>query len=89
MLTFSKDLAVTLAPGIGVNVVCPGTTDTPMVAAVKSASPAIITNLRAAVPFKRFAQAGEQAAAILFLTSEDSSFVTGVALAVDRGRTRH
>ena len=89
VLTFSKDLAVTLAPGIRVNVVCPGTTDTPMVAAVKSASPAIIANLLAAVPFKRFAEAGEQAAAILFLTSEDSSFVTGVALAVDGGRTRH
>jgi NAD(P)-dependent dehydrogenase (short-subunit alcohol dehydrogenase family) len=89
VLAFSKDLSYTLAPDIRVNVVCPGTTDTPMVADVKKLAPQIITNLIAAVPFKRFAQPSEQAAAILFLTSEESSFVTGVALAVDGGRTRH
>lgn len=89
VLAFSKDLSYTLAPDIRVNVVCPGTTDTPMVAEVKNAAPHIIANLLAGVPFKRFALAGEQAAAILFLTSEESSFVTGTALAVDGGRTRH
>jgi NAD(P)-dependent dehydrogenase (short-subunit alcohol dehydrogenase family) len=89
VLTFSKDLSYTLAPDIRVNVVCPGTTDTPMVAGIKKAAPHIITNLLAAVPFKRFAEAGEQAAAILFLTCDESSFVTGTALAVDGGRTRH
>jgi NAD(P)-dependent dehydrogenase (short-subunit alcohol dehydrogenase family) len=38
---------------------------------------------------KRLADADEIARAILFLTSADSSYVTGAALAVDGGRSFH
>lgn len=89
VLLFSRNLSVTLAPKIRVNVVCPGTTETPMVAAVKKASPATIQTLLSSVPFGRLGAPSEQATTILFLTGDESSFVTGAALAVDGGRTRH
>jgi NAD(P)-dependent dehydrogenase (short-subunit alcohol dehydrogenase family) len=40
-------------------------------------------------PLQRMAQPEEIARAILFLTSSESSYVTGAALAVDGGRTFH
>jgi NAD(P)-dependent dehydrogenase (short-subunit alcohol dehydrogenase family) len=90
VLTFSKDISIVLAPKIRVNVVCPGTTDTPMVRAfLTDESRHIIDNLVSSVPFKRLAEPIEIANAILFLTGDESSFVTGTAVAIDGGRTRH
>jgi NAD(P)-dependent dehydrogenase (short-subunit alcohol dehydrogenase family) len=90
VLVMSKDLACQVAPSIRVNVICPGTTDTPMVQALLTPeSRHIIERLLAAVPLKRMADAREIANAILFLTSDESSFMTGTAIAVDGGRTRH
>jgi NAD(P)-dependent dehydrogenase (short-subunit alcohol dehydrogenase family) len=40
---------------------------------------------RAGIPLRRLAKPEEQAAAIDFLLSDDSSFITGVALGVDGG----
>jgi NAD(P)-dependent dehydrogenase (short-subunit alcohol dehydrogenase family) len=90
VLAMSKDLACQVAPSIRVNVICPGTTDTPMVRALMAPETHhIIDRLVAAVPLQRLAEAREIASAILFLTSHDSSFMTGTAIAVDGGRTRH
>ena len=90
VLAFSKNIAFELAAkGIRVNVVCPGTTDTPMVAELVKNSPEAIRRTSASVPMGRLAQAQEIADLILFLTGPESAFVTGTAIPVDGGRTRH
>ena len=90
VMNFTKALAMELAPKIRANVVCPGATETPMVAGMLQAGgAAVVEGLKNAYAMKRMAQPQEIAAALLFLTSHESSFVTGVALAVDGGRTYH
>jgi NAD(P)-dependent dehydrogenase (short-subunit alcohol dehydrogenase family) len=90
VLNFTKALAGELAPAIRANVVCPGIVDTPMVAQVSTAAgkPASTPTLKD-YPLGRMAQPHEIASAILYLTSDESSYVTGAALAVDGGRTFH
>jgi NAD(P)-dependent dehydrogenase (short-subunit alcohol dehydrogenase family) len=90
LVSFSRALAAELAPRIRVNTVCPGVTNTPMVAHLfsdyedPSAAPFV-----AQYALRRVAEPIEIARAILFLTSYESSYVTGAALAVDGGRTFH
>ena len=90
LISFSKSLAAEVAPLIRVNAVCPGITNTPMSAPLLQQ----YTDLSKA-PFvqqyamKRVAEPMEIAYAVLFLTSDESSFVTGSALAVDGGRCFH
>ena len=67
---------------IRVNVVSPGPIKT---AAVEHAPKEMIEAIIAAVPFRRMGQAEEIAAAVLFLASDDSKFITGVELNVDGG----
>jgi NAD(P)-dependent dehydrogenase (short-subunit alcohol dehydrogenase family) len=90
VLNFTRALAGELAPAIRANVVCPGIVDTPMVAAVsRAAGKPMNTPTAADYPLGRMAQPHEIAQAILFLTSSESSYVTGSALAVDGGRSFH
>ncbi|MDB5861570.1 MAG: 3-oxoacyl-ACP reductase [Ramlibacter sp.] len=86
---FSKTIAIELAPKIRVNTVCPGTTRTPMVDKVRQENPAAVDRMVAAVPMGRLAETGEIVNLIVFLTSTESSFMTGTAIAADGGRTRH
>jgi NAD(P)-dependent dehydrogenase (short-subunit alcohol dehydrogenase family) len=88
LIAWTRVLAQELAPDIRVNATCPGSTDTPLMEAqlAKDGTPPDqVPNLA----LRRRGKAIEQAQAILFLTSAESSFVTGVALAVDGGRTFH
>lgn len=72
-----------LAPrGIRVNVVSPGPTDTAMFGAT---SDEVRDALTASIPLGRLGRADEVAAAVLFLASEESSFVAGAELCVDGG----
>ncbi len=71
--------------GIRVNAVCPGFTDTPMVDDVKAASPQMAEATVRSIPMRRLGTPEEIAQAVLWLCSEDSSFVTGHALAIDGG----
>lgn len=81
VVNLTRALAAELAPQIRVNSVCPGMVDTPMTqGGPQDVSPYALG---------RIADPLEIANAILFLTSADSSFVTGAALAVDGGRTFH
>jgi NAD(P)-dependent dehydrogenase (short-subunit alcohol dehydrogenase family) len=90
VLNFTKAIATELAPAIRANVVCPGIVDTPMVAQVqKTTGGTGPTPTVKDYPLGRMAQPEEIANSILFLTSAESSFVTGAALAVDGGRTLH
>jgi NAD(P)-dependent dehydrogenase (short-subunit alcohol dehydrogenase family) len=73
--------------GIRVNAVCPGLVNTPLIAEMASESPEMHDSLVAAHPLGRIAEASEIADAIVWLCSEKSSYVTGVALPVDGGYT--
>lgn len=89
MVVMTKAMAIDHGPqGVRVNCVCPGDTETPMEHAdaehrgmtwdayVESASER---------PLGRMGEADEVARAVLFLASDESSFVTGAALPVDGG----
>ena len=90
VMVFTKALAAELAPGIRANAVCPGATTTPMGnAAVASLSPEAQAAFLQRYAMGRLSTPEEIAAAILFLTSDEASSITGVALAVDGGRSFH
>ncbi|MFF9014226.1 SDR family NAD(P)-dependent oxidoreductase [Streptomyces sp. NPDC014870] len=73
--------------GIRVNAVAPGTIDTERVAAgwKEPGGPEYLTEIRDLHPMRRFGTPEEVAAAILFLSSDEASFITGVVLPVDGG----
>jgi NAD(P)-dependent dehydrogenase (short-subunit alcohol dehydrogenase family) len=79
--TWTHELA---ARGIRVNTLSPGPTDTPMFDGVTDA---IREAFAAKIPLKRFARPEEVAAAVLFLASDESSYVAGAELAIDGGMT--
>jgi NAD(P)-dependent dehydrogenase (short-subunit alcohol dehydrogenase family) len=90
VIAMTKALAMELAPSVRVNVVCPGMVDTPMTQGfLRNQSGDVQPELAGRYALRRPAAPEEIAAAILFLTAADSSFVTGIALAVDGGRTFH
>jgi 2-hydroxycyclohexanecarboxyl-CoA dehydrogenase len=69
---------------ISVNCVCPGPTDTPLLAAVPEKHREAFAR---ATPFRRFAKPEEIADAVLFFASDRASFVTGQVLSVSGGLT--
>jgi 2-hydroxycyclohexanecarboxyl-CoA dehydrogenase len=88
IIGFSKGVArETARHGLRVNVVCPGPTDTPLMAATSEANPRLGEALVKAIPFRRLAKPEEIAAAIAFLASDDASFITGQTLSVSGGLT--
>ncbi|MGE8063561.1 SDR family NAD(P)-dependent oxidoreductase [Pseudomonas sp. NPDC089569] len=72
------------ARGIRVNAVCPGFVETPLLAAAPEAQRNALASLH---PVGRLAQPQEVANAILFLASDEASFVVGANLLVDGGYT--
>ena len=79
----TKHLAIDLAgKGVRVNAVAPGTIDTP---AVKKMSPEGIEKVVRLHPLGRMGRPEEVASAILFLASDEASFITGAVLPVDGG----
>lgn len=89
----SKALAMEAAEfGIRVNTICPGAVETELFRSGIDAAPdpqAAYEAVRARYALQRIAAPEEIAAAILWLTSAESSYVTGAAIAVDGGRTFH
>jgi NAD(P)-dependent dehydrogenase (short-subunit alcohol dehydrogenase family) len=73
--------------GIRVNAVCPGLVNTPLIAEMVNENPALHEELTAAHPLGRIAEPEEIADAIVWLCSDKSSYVTGIALPVDGGYT--
>ena len=76
------------AEGIRCNAICPGDIDTPLVQAYfnTSADPeALRRQVAGEYPLGRIAQPREIARAVVFLASDDSSFMTGEAMVVDGG----
>ena len=90
VVAMTKALAMELAPDVRVNSVCPGAVETPMTEGfIRDNTGNFAAGIAKRYALGRAAQPEELAAAILFLTSAESSFVTGVALPVDGGRTFH
>ena len=88
IIGFSKTLARELARyQINVNVVCPGPTNTPLLAEVGAGNPKLAEALKRAVPFGRIGEPEEIAAAVAFLASDDAAYVTGQTLSVSGGLT--
>ncbi len=86
VIAFSKSLAREMARHqIGVNVVCPGPTDTPLFH--DSVGEKLAQSLIRAIPFRRLAQPAEIAAAVRFFASDDASYITGQVLSVSGGLT--
>jgi NAD(P)-dependent dehydrogenase (short-subunit alcohol dehydrogenase family) len=93
LVLFTKSIAMDLAAdGIRVNAVCPGIVDTPMShgnIARQADRDAAIERYVSRNLMRRFGTAEEVADAILFLSCDESSFITGSALSVDGGSVFH
>jgi NAD(P)-dependent dehydrogenase (short-subunit alcohol dehydrogenase family) len=91
IVSLTKSMALTLGEKqIRVNCVCPGSIDTPMLRGALKASGNFEQNWRRTelvIPLGRIGEADDVAYATLFLASDEARYVTGVALAVDGGRT--
>ena len=87
LIAFSKALASELAPHVRVNVLCPGAVDTPMI--LDQIRVLAVDPERSPYALKRLAAPAEIAEGLLYLMSDASSYVTGITLAVDGGRTFH
>jgi NAD(P)-dependent dehydrogenase (short-subunit alcohol dehydrogenase family) len=71
--------------GVRVNCICPGIIDTPLVARAFGATEEIRETMHQFHPLGRMGKPSEIAKCVLFLASDDASFVTGHALVVDGG----
>jgi 3-oxoacyl-[acyl-carrier protein] reductase len=87
-LVLSKSLAIELAPDrIRVNAVCPGPGDTPMLATfVGGESEAHRAAFLQSIPLGRLCAPGDVAGTMVFLASDEASFITGAVIEVDGGR---
>lgn len=91
VLAFTRALALEAAPhGVRINALCPGPTDTAMMANEIASAPSpeqARAEMLASVPAGRLGRPDEIAQAALFLASDAASFVQGAAFLVDGGRT--
>lgn len=86
VLALSRELGVQFArEGIRVNALCPGPVNTPLLQELFAKDPERAARRLVHIPLGRFAQAEEIAAAVAFLASDDSSFITGSEFLVDGG----
>src|ERR1019366_6202805 len=89
LIAFTKTIArETARHGVTANTVCPGPTDTPMLAGIAAAgedADRVIEAMTRAVPMRRLAKPEEIAAAVAFFASERAGFITGQTLSVSGG----
>ena len=81
----AEALAVELAPyNIRVNTIAPGVIDTPMVGDIKN-NPKALKSFLARIPMGKMGRPQDISDAVLFLASDNSSYITGSILVVDGG----
>jgi NAD(P)-dependent dehydrogenase (short-subunit alcohol dehydrogenase family) len=86
VLALSRELGVQFArQGVRVNALCPGPVDTPLLRELYSNDPEAAARRLVHVPMGRFARVEEIANAVLFLASDESSFITASTFLVDGG----
>jgi 2-hydroxycyclohexanecarboxyl-CoA dehydrogenase len=85
LIAFTKSLAREVARySINVNCVCPGPTDTPMLA---TRSEKLREAFLKAIPFRRFGKPEEIADAVVFFASPQAAYITGQVMSVSGGLT--
>ncbi len=86
VLSMSRELGVQFArENIRVNALCPGPVNTPLLQELFAKDPERAARRLVHVPMGRFAEPSELASAVLFLASDDSSFMTASTFLVDGG----
>ncbi len=86
VLSMSRELGVQFArEGIRVNALCPGPVNTPLLQELFASDPERAARRLVHVPVGRFAEPVEMANAVLFLASDESSFITASTFLVDGG----
>ena len=86
VLALSRELGVEFArEGIRVNALCPGPVDTPLLQELFAKDPAKAARRMVHVPVGRFAATEEIARPVLFLASDDSTYVNATTFLVDGG----
>jgi NAD(P)-dependent dehydrogenase (short-subunit alcohol dehydrogenase family) len=86
VLSMSRELGVQFArDGIRVNALCPGPVNTPLLQELFAKDPERAARRLVHVPMGRFAEPVEMANAVLFLASDESSFITANTFLVDGG----
>jgi NAD(P)-dependent dehydrogenase (short-subunit alcohol dehydrogenase family) len=86
VLALSRELGVEFARrGVRVNALCPGPVSTPLLQELFAKDPEKAARRLVHLPMGRFAEVEEIARAVLFLASDDSSYVTSSTFLVDGG----
>ncbi len=86
VLSMSRELGVQFArQGVRVNALCPGPVNTPLLQELFAKDPERAARRLVHVPLGRFAEPEEIASAVLFLASDDASFITASTFLVDGG----
>jgi NAD(P)-dependent dehydrogenase (short-subunit alcohol dehydrogenase family) len=86
VLSMSRELGVQFArEGIRVNALCPGPVNTPLLQELFASDPERAARRLVHIPVGRFAEPDEIANAVLFLASDESSFITASTFLVDGG----
>lgn len=91
LVAITKTLAREMAgKGVSLNVVCPGPTETALLANVAESSGSgdkLLEAFRRATPMRRLGQADDLPGMVAFLASDDASFITGQVISVSGGLT--
>ena len=88
VIAFAKALArETATKGITVNTVCPGPTDTALLAQISDVSQGMFDALAKAVPMKRIGTPDDVAPAVVFFAGDGAAYITGQTLSVSGGLT--
>jgi 2-hydroxycyclohexanecarboxyl-CoA dehydrogenase len=88
VIAFTKTLAREAARhGITVNCVCPGPTDTALLAQISEGNPKLFASLGKAIPLRRLGTPDDIAPMVAFLASHGAAFITGQAISVSGGLT--
>ncbi len=86
VLAMSRELGVQFArQGVRVNALCPGPVNTPLLQELFASDPERAARRLVHIPMGRFAEADEIANAVVFLASDESSFITASQFLVDGG----
>jgi 2-hydroxycyclohexanecarboxyl-CoA dehydrogenase len=93
IIAFTKSVARELArKGVRLNVVCPGPTDTPLLAQFLGTGEdgaKVLAAMERAVPMKRIGRPEDIPGIVAFLASDDAEYITGQVISVSGGLTMH